>query len=194
MEEKVLQNKKNGMIVLVVTSLLYLAAVAGCIFGGMMVSDGYGPALLVVSIIWLCIGWIPYCGLRILKPQEALVMTLFGNYTGTLKNEGFYFVNPFSSSVNPAASTHLHQSGDVDNGSGTKSALALAFGGSKTELDLSGKKISLKIMTLNNNRQKINDCLGAQQQPSEDQRLSGQSGGDRDRGHVAGSGYGEGGI
>ena len=160
MEEKVLQNKKNGMIVLVVTSLLYLAAVAGCIFGGMMVSDGYSPALLVVSIIWLCIGWIPYCGLRILKPQEALVMTLFGNYTGTLKNEGFYFVNPFSSSVNPAASTHLHQSGDVDNGSGTKSALALAFGGSKTELDLSGKKISLKIMTLNNNRQKINDCLG----------------------------------
>ena len=160
MEEKVLQNKKNGMIVLVVTSLLYLAAVAGCIFGGMMVSDGYSPALLVVSIIWLCIGWIPYCGLRILKPQEALVMTLFGNYTGTLKKEGFYFVNPFSSSVNPAASTHLHQSGDVDNGSGTKSALALAFGGSKTELDLSGKKISLKIMTLNNNRQKINDCLG----------------------------------
>ena len=148
------------MIVLVVTSLLYLAAVAGCIFGGMMVSDGYSPALLVVSIIWLCIGWIPYCGLRILKPQEALVMTLFGNYTGTLKNEGFYFVNPFSSSVNPAASTHLNQSGDVDNGSGTKSALALAFGGSKTELDLSGKKISLKIMTLNNNRQKINDCLG----------------------------------
>ena len=160
MEEKVLQNKKNGMIVLVVTSLLYIAAVAGCVFGGMMISDGYGPALLVVSIIWLCIGWIPYCGLRILKPQEALVMTLFGNYTGTLKNEGFYFVNPFSSSVNPAASTHLYQSGDVDNGSGTKSALALAFGGSKTELDLSGKKISLKIMTLNNNRQKINDCLG----------------------------------
>ena len=92
MEEKVLQNKKNGMIVLVVTSLLYLAAVAGCIFGGMMVSDGYSPALLVVSIIWLCIGWIPYCGLRILKPQEALVMTLFGNYTGTLKNEGFYLL------------------------------------------------------------------------------------------------------
>ena len=43
MEEKVLQNKKNGMIVLVVTSLLYIAAVAGCVFGGMMISDGYGP-------------------------------------------------------------------------------------------------------------------------------------------------------
>lgn len=161
MQEKVLLHRKNGMIVLILTTLLYLAAVAGCVFGGMMVSDGYGPALLIVSIIWLCVGWIPYCGLRILKPQEALVLTLFGNYTGTLKNEGFYFVNPFSSSVNPAASTHLHQSGDVDNSSNTKSAFSMALNMGKTETELSGnKKISLKIMTLNNNRQKINDCLG----------------------------------
>ena len=70
-------------------------------------------------------------------------------------------MNPFCSSVNPAADTHLHQSGDVDN-SASKSALSLAFNMGKTEIDTSGtgKKISLKIMTLNNNRQKINDCLG----------------------------------
>ena len=160
MEEKVLQHKKNGMLVLTLTTFLYLAAIAACIFGGMMVADGKSPALLVVSIVWLCIGWLPYCGLRILKPQEALVLTLFGKYTGTLKSEGFYFVNPFSSSVNPAASTHLNQSGDVDNSS-QKSALTLALSAGKTtEVDLSSKKISLKIMTLNNNRQKINDCLG----------------------------------
>lgn len=160
MEEKVLQHKKNGMLVLTLTTFLYLAAIAACILGGMMVADGKNPALLVVSIVWLCIGWLPYCGLRILKPQEALVLTLFGKYTGTLKNEGFYFVNPFSSSVNPAASTHLNQSGDVDNSS-QKSALTLALSAGKTtEVDLSSKKISLKIMTLNNNRQKINDCLG----------------------------------
>ncbi len=161
MNEKVLLHRKNGMIVLLLTTLLYLGAIAGCIFGGMMISGGGSPVLLVISIIWLCIGWIPYCGLRILKPQEALVLTLFGNYTGTLKNEGFYFVNPFSSSVNPAASTHLHQSGDVDNSDRQKSALSLAFNVGKAETELSGsKKISLKIMTLNNNRQKINDCLG----------------------------------
>lgn len=160
MEERILQHRKNGMIVLILTTLVYLGAVAGCILGGMMVADDESPVLLVVSIIWLCIGWIPYCGLRILKPQEALVLTLFGKYTGTLKNEGFYFVNPFSSSVNPAASTHLHQSGDVDNGASQKSALSLALNGGKTEVDLSSKKISLKIMTLNNSRQKINDCLG----------------------------------
>ena len=159
MEEKVLLNKKKGMLVLILTTLVYLAAVAGCVFGGMMVSDGKNPALLVISIIWLCIGWFPYCGLKVLKPQEALVLTLFGNYVGTLKNEGFYFVNPFCTSVNPAADTHLKQSGDVDT-RGAKSAFSTAFSMGKAENAEAGKKISLKIMTLNNNRQKINDCLG----------------------------------
>ena len=161
MKEKLLENKKKGMLVLILTTLLYVAAIAGCVFGGMLVSDGKSPALLVISIVWVCLGWIPYCGLKVLKPQEALVLTLFGKYVGTLKNEGFYYVNPFCTSVNPAADTHLHQSGDVDN-SASKSTLSLALNMGKTEIDMSGtgKKISLKIMTLNNNRQKINDCLG----------------------------------
>lgn len=160
MKEKVLLNKKKGMFVLLLTTLLYLAAVAGCIFGAMMVGDGKAPVLLIISIVWLCIGWIPYCGLRILKPQEALVLTLFGNYVGTLKGEGFYFVNPFCSSVNPAANTHLHQSGDVDNGE-KKTSLSMALNMNTTRMESgSSKKLSLKIMTLNNNRQKINDCLG----------------------------------
>lgn len=160
MKEKVLENRKNGMLVLIVTTVLYLAAVGACIFGGIRVSEGGNPVLMIISIVWLCIGWLPYCGLKILKPQEALVLTLFGNYTGTLKNEGFYFVNPFSSSVNPAASTHLSQSGDVDNGAAQKSVLSLALSTNKKDFDFSSKKISLKIMTLNNSRQKINDCLG----------------------------------
>ena len=160
MEEKVLKHRKYGMLVLIITTLLYAAAIVGCIFGGMMVSEYGSPVLLTVSIIWICLGWIPYCGLRILKPQEALVLTLFGKYTGTLKNEGFYFVNPFSSSVNPAAETRLNQSGDVDNRGGQKTLLSLAMNNGKAQAEVSGKKISLKIMTLNNNRQKINDCLG----------------------------------
>ena len=161
MKRKLLENKKKGMLVLILTTLLYVAAIAGCVFGGILVGDGRSPALLVISIVWVCLGWIPYCGLKVLKPQEALVLTLFGKYVGTLKNEGFYYVNPFCTSVNPAADTHLHQSGDVDN-SASKSALSLALNVGKTEIDMSGtgKKISLKIMTLNNNRQKINDCLG----------------------------------
>ena len=85
MEEKIRSNRKNGMPVLLLTVVLYVAAVIGCIFGGIALDGGSSPVLLVVSIIWLCIGWIPLCGLKVLKPQEALVLTLFGKYVGTLR-------------------------------------------------------------------------------------------------------------
>ena len=159
MKETVLENKKHGMLVLIVTLLLYLAATLGTIAGAFMISREESPVLLIISIVWLCIGWIPFCGLKVLKPQEALVLTLFGNYVGTLKNEGFYAVNPFCSSVNPAAKTHLNQSGDVAP-EHKKNALAIALGTDSMASETTDKKISLKIMTLNNSRQKINDCLG----------------------------------
>ena len=158
MNEKILNNRKNGMPAMIVTILLYAAAIAGCIFGGIALDQGNSPVLLIVSIIWLCIGWIPLCGLKVVKPQEALVLTLFGKYIGTLKQEGFYFVNPFCTSVNPAAKTKLNQSGDVDGGS--RKGLTILSGGQCTNMEVASKKISLKVMTLNNNRQKINDCLG----------------------------------
>ena len=99
--------------------LLYLIAIAGCVLSAIALEHEFNAlpviAGLVVSIIWLCIGWIPFLGLKVLKPQEALVLTLFGNYIGTLKEAGFYFVNPFCTSVNPASKTKLSQSGDVDS-------------------------------------------------------------------------------
>lgn len=159
MNEKILSHKKKGMLALLVTIILYLAAIGGCIAGGFMVEEGKSPVLLIICIVWLVIGWVPFCGLKVLKPQEALVLTLFGKYVGTVKGEGFYFVNPFCTSVNPAAKTHLNQSGDVDSGH-KKSALSLTIGGDAASVETGNKKISLKIMTLNNNRQKINDCLG----------------------------------
>ena len=158
MEEKLLSNRKNGMPVLLLVLVLYVAAVLGCVAGASMTEGDSvgvvygGVALLVVCIAWLALGWILLCGLKVLKPQEALVLTLFGRYIGTLKGEGFYFVNPFCSAVNPAARTRLNQSGDVNGGGKTPEL--------KTDVEGSSKKISLKIMTLNNNRQKINDCLG----------------------------------
>ena len=95
----------------------------------------------------------------VLKPQEALVLTLFGNYIGTLKGEGFYFVNPFCVGVNPAAQTKLSQSGDVDSGA-KSAAFALNLSTSAQIQKTESKKLSLKVMTLSNSRQKINDCLG----------------------------------
>ena len=109
---------------------------------------------LVLGIVALCFLLVCTGGLKILKPQEALVLTLFGKYVGTLKGEGFYFVNPFCSAVNPAAKTKLNQSGDVDNGH--KNLLT----GQAQAVEMPSKRISMKIMTLNNSRQKINDCLG----------------------------------
>ena len=155
MEEKVLDGKKNGMAVLVLSILLYLGAILGVFLGGI---NGI-PVLVVISIVWLCIGWIFWPGLKVLKPQEALVLTLFGKYVGTLKGEGFYFVNPFCTAVNPAAKTKLNQSGDVDDGKG--GALTLLTGSNvHGQAELPSKKVSLKIMTLKNSRQKVNDCLG----------------------------------
>ncbi len=156
MNEIILSKKKNGMIALLLTILLYAAAIVGVIFGGMMIDGHDSPILFVISMIWLSLGWIPALGLKVLKPQEALVLTLFGKYVGTLKGDGFYFVNPFCVAVNPAAKTSLNQSGDVKTVS-----LPVATGqNGELTVDLSNKKISLKVMTLNNNRQKINDCLG----------------------------------
>ncbi|OUO41904.1 SPFH domain-containing protein [Flavonifractor sp. An306] len=158
MEEKIIKGHKNGMAMLLLILALYIIAVVGTILGVAMTEAGRvlvvfgGVALLVVCIAWLVLGWIFLCGLKVLKPQEALVLTLFGKYVGTLKGEGFYYVNPFCSGVNPAAKTRLNQSGDVDGGGKGVSV--------KVDAETAGKRISLKIMTLNNNRQKINDCLG----------------------------------
>lgn len=157
MQEKVLQNKKNGMAVLLLTTLGLLLSVALLIFGGAATEEGkgWGAPVLVIGIIWMCVGWIPYMGLKVLKPQEALVLTLFGKYVGTIKGEGFYAVNPFCSSVNPAAKTKLNQSGDVNTVETVSASKS-----SQLQLTMTDNKISLKIMTLSNNRQKINDCLG----------------------------------
>ena len=142
MTEKVLNKNRNGMAMLLlliaVTVLglgLFVTSIA--VTGWMVIPGLLGLAAAVVALG--CLG-----GLKVLKPQEALVLTLFGNYVGTLKGEGFYWVNPFCTAVNPAARTVLNQSGDV------KAAAAEA----------TGMKMSLKIMTLSNNKQKINDCLG----------------------------------
>lgn len=107
MEEIILNNKKNGMQALLLIAALYLLGIGVLIVGGLWMDQALGVVLFVLGILWVSFGWIPFCGLKVLKPQEALVLTLFGKYVGTLKNEGFYFVNPFCASVNPAANAHV---------------------------------------------------------------------------------------
>ncbi len=160
MQEKILNGKKNGLAMLFLILLLYAAGIGVFVIGCVMADAGtlmpLAVTLIVIGGLWMALGWIPLCGLKVLKPQEALVLTLFGKYVGTLKEEGFYYVNPFCTAVNPAAKTRLNQSGDVNDANKLQVNVAVQAGTSEAI----GKRISLKIMTLNNNRQKINDCLG----------------------------------
>lgn len=148
MNEIILNKKRNGMMALlliliglVLTILLFILAIR---------IDS--PLLGFVTCLLFVVDCILFAGLKVLKPQEALVLTLFGKYIGTLKGEGFYFVNPFCTSINPAAKTRLSQSGDVSKLTSIQNA---AY-----DTEAYSKKISLKMMTLNNAVQKINDCLG----------------------------------
>ena len=157
MTEKILTGKKNGMMMLLVIVLGIVASVALLIISAMMLEaeNMLGGWLLAVSIV----GFIAFClmsaGLKVLKPQEALVLTLFGDYIGTLKGEGFYYVHPFASAVNPAANTKLNQSGDVKS-----KTVQVNAEGVTVSAEPASKRMSLKIMTQTNNRQKINDCRG----------------------------------
>lgn len=160
MEEKIYTSKKNGMLVLLLELVIYALAVVGIVFSAITYDNNKETVyivLLVILIVVASVGWIPLCGLRVLKPQEALVLTLFGKYVGTIREAGFYFVNPFCTAINPAAATKLAQSGDIQT---AKNSVSISTEGASVSVDSVGKKISLKAMTLNNGRQKINDCLG----------------------------------
>ena len=139
MNEILLNKSRNGMAML----LGILAAIALSVVL-IVIGTEVSGLLLALGLVVMIVAIFLLPGLKVLKPQEALVLTLFGKYVGTLKGEGFYWVNPFCTAVNPAAKTVLNQSGDV------KAAAAVD----------AGMKMSLKIMTLSNNKQKINDCLG----------------------------------
>lgn len=140
-EEKELKAPK-GIGILLLTILLYLLSIVGFIVFGVAEVSKNIP-LLVVCIVYLCLGWIPWLGIKVLNPNEAYVLTLFGEYIGTLKSQGIYFVNPFCTAINTKGfSSETVQSGVAPTGT------------------VPTKKISLKAMTLNNQKQKINDELG----------------------------------
>ncbi|MCX4355312.1 MAG: SPFH domain-containing protein [Oscillospiraceae bacterium] len=113
----------NGWAVLFITILLMVGSLVLTIWGATESTDEAPAAALIIGIVVMAIGWFPLIGLKIMRPNEALVLTLFGKYVGTLKKEGFFFINPFCTPVG-------------------------------------GGKLSLKTMTHNNEKQKINDLSG----------------------------------
>lgn len=143
---------KSGLGVLMAMIILLLADVVmyiGCGFAFAANAIVLGTVLVVTASILIIVWCIMLAGFKIVKPKEALVLTLFGKYHGTIKNEGFYYVNPFCSAVipvteNEAISLNLKTTseGNVNIAAGQR------------------KRISLKTMTLINTKQKVNDALG----------------------------------
>ena len=77
MEEKILNARKNGMAVLLLTLLGYVASIALFVSSVLLLEDDrllLGIPLLILSIGYWIAGIFLFCGLKVLKPQEALVL------------------------------------------------------------------------------------------------------------------------
>lgn len=150
----------SGMLMLVMNLVLYIVSIVLFIVAinldGAVDGNILSILLIILSGIYFCIlGPILFAGLKVLKPNEALVLTLFGKYYGTLKGAGFFFVNPFVTAVNTATHSAATAVISVEN------VAALGKTTGQTAAAHIGKKvISLKSMTMNNDKQKINDQLG----------------------------------
>jgi len=132
-----------------------LAAIGATIWASFFLYNGgsipIGVAAIIVSGIYLSlIGPTLYCGLKVVRPNEALVLVLFGKYIGSVKKDGFFFVNPFVTSFNPAKGTKIQ----------TLEQATTDVATNLQGLSLGDNKISLKVLTFSNDKQKINDALG----------------------------------
>ena len=137
----------NGFVMLLVIILLFAVALGGIIFGAVNLEAyefGLGVPLLVIGIVCIPLACILMPGFKVLNPNEAVVLTLFGKYYGTIKKDGFYWTNPFCACINPGSERTVTTMG--------ANGMNISFGGTR--------KISLKTMTLNNEKQTVNDERG----------------------------------
>ena len=158
----------SGLTCLVLNILLILAFIALFIAAAIALEENSGnsalwvTAIVVAGLYAFIVGPILFAGLKVLGPNEAYVLTLFGKYYGTLKGPGFFQVNPFVTAVNPAAAAPAAtgQIGQTAEKSAKIGAADLSINMGANMWGVKNKKISLKAMTLSNDMQKINDQRG----------------------------------
>ena len=162
--EEIVLKAMKGMPCLIMNVAATIVTIAAFIFGVIMLEEGWNTTVSVLMIVigalyGFILGPLVFPGFKVLKPNEALVLTLFGRYHGTLKGAGFYWVNPFCIAVNPAAGGGPGTSPSAFRTSADLSVTA-ATNMKAIQIVRESRKISLKVMTLNNEKQKINDQLG----------------------------------
>ncbi len=152
------QKPMSGFAALFLNLTVTFASILVSILGGILIDKGSkaaGIILLIVGILCFAASCIIYAGLRIVPPNHALVLELFGNYYRTIEDAGFFFVNPFSNAVNPAYDRAKSEA------EAKIKAMAMTNSNAVPAAEIDAKKsISLKAMTLDNGIQKVNDVLG----------------------------------
>lgn len=146
-EEKLL-HPMNGLAMLLLLIVGLLGSTGLFVLGILYLDGALAAALAVLSILIFILCCICFGGLKVINPNEALVLALFGNYYGTLKEDGYFFVNPFCTAINPTVKSYARVAAGTGNG------VNLNVGAETS------KKVSLKTLTLNNEKQKVNDELG----------------------------------
>src|SRR5664280_3537911 len=88
----------SGWLSLLVIVALYVATL-GAFVAGVVAAMAYQPSggwLLGASGVLLILSIVGSCGFFTLQPNEAAVLILFGAYQGTVRNNGFFWTNPFN--------------------------------------------------------------------------------------------------
>ena len=152
-EQKII-NPPSGILALVI--LIFLCLMVPVLFiSGATAWSGGGIRIILAILLCIVLPFM-FAGLRSVRPNEALVLTLFGKYYGTIVKPGFFFVNPFSRYNNPAYESHaVAELAEVSN-----TLKSTSLKSSKTGSTSVRKTVSLKRATLDNGTQKVNDALG----------------------------------
>lgn len=149
-QEKILK-PKSGFLGLIIAIILILISIALFIVFGFFVESGemaIAIPAVILAVLTSIFGIFLFPGLRVVKPNEAIVLSLFGKYYGTIYENGFWLVNPFCSNLYPKK-----KDSSADNEKN-------ASQNNQASVNASPTKISLKISTFVNGNQKVNDLLG----------------------------------
>ena len=85
-------NKTNGFMALFIVIALFALDVFLLTTGIRTGND----AILYIFIPLVFISFLSFGGFMIVQPNESKVLMLFGKYTGTVRDSGFWWVNPFT--------------------------------------------------------------------------------------------------
>ena len=117
------------------------------------------PVVMVVVSVVLFIAWcILVSGFFTLQPGQARVCILFGDYKGTVRDEGFRWANPFYSRSMGSNGTAEDATAEVISKSGLSLGKQIETAAKATS-NIS-TKISVRARTLNGDILKVNDKVG----------------------------------